>query len=465
MAKDTGKNSKDTAEKLMKLQALNRQLKAANQQLRANEEKLKRLNHDLSERVKELNCLYGLSHLAERRDITLEEIFRGLAELIPPSWQYPEITGARITFENHRFKTNNFRKTAWMQSAEIKVSGRKAGTVEVCYLREKPIIDEGPFLEEERNLLDALAKRLAHIAERKQAEETLRAANQQLRASEQQLRAANQQLRATEQQLKAANQQLRASEQQLKAANQQLRAEDTERKRAEERLIDYQSQLKSLASQLTLAEEHERHRIATELHDQIGQLLIISKLNLDTVRNSGSAADIAKALNEADRNIEQIIQNLRSLTFELSSPLLYELGLEKAVAEWLTEKIRKKHRINTEFEDDGQHKPLDDDIRTLLFRDVRELLTNVVKHAQAKWVKVSIRKVESRIHISVKDDGWGFDPEKIAATAIKTGKFGFFSIRERLKQLGGSIEIESAPGYGTRIMLCAPLKQETENLN
>jgi len=261
----------------------------------------------------------------------------------------------------------------------------------------------------------------------------------------------------------------------------------TERKKAEERLLDYQSQLKSLASQLTLAEEHERHRIAsqlkslasqltlaeeherhriaTELHDQIGQLLIISKLNLDTVRNSGSAADIAKALNEAGRNIEQIIQNLRSLTFELSSPLLYELGLEKAVAEWLTEKIRKKHRINTEFEDDGQHKPLDDDIRALLFRDVRELLTNVVKHAQAKWVKVSIRKVESRICVTVKDDGWGFDSKEVAATATKTGKFGLFSIRERLKQLGGSIEIESAQGYGTCITLCAPLKQETENLN
>jgi len=239
----------------------------------------------------------------------------------------------------------------------------------------------------------------------------------------------------------------------------------TERKKAEERLLDYQSQLKSLASQLTLAEEHERHRIATELHDQIGQLLIISKLNLDTVRNSGSAADIAKALNEVGRNIEQIIQNLRSLTFELSSPLLYELGLEKAVAEWLTEKIRKKHRINTEFEDDGQHKPLDDDLRALLFRDVRELLTNVVKHAQAKWVKVSIRKVESRICVTVKDDGWGFDSKEVVATATKTGKFGLFSIRERLKQLGGSIEIESAQGYGTCITLCAPLKQETENLN
>ena len=307
-----------------------------------------------------------------------------------------------------------------------------------------------------------VAKLSEHMGREK---EELRAANQQLRAAEQQFGAANQQLRAAEQQFRAANQQLRASEQQLRAANQQLQAEVTERKKAEERLFEYQSQLKSLASQLTLAEEHERHRIATELHDQIGQLLIISKLSLDTVRNSGSAVDIAKALNEADRNIEQIIQNLRSLTFEMSSPLLYELGLEKAVAEWLTEKIRKKHHINTEFEDDGQHKPLDDDIRALLFRDVRELLTNVVRHAQAKWVKVSIRKVESRICVTVEDNGWGFDPEKIAATATKTGRFGLFSIRERLKQLGGSIEIESAPGYGTCITLCAPLKQETENLN
>jgi signal transduction histidine kinase len=166
-------------------------------------------------------------------------------------------------------------------------------------------------------------------------------------------------------------------------------------------------------------------------------------------------------LNETSKNIEHIIQEVRTLTFDLSSPILYELGFEAAVAEWLTVRIQKEHGIATEFEDDEQPKPLDDDTRTVLFRDVRELLTNVVKHAQAKKVKVSIRKVGSRIHVSVEDDGRGFDPKKVAATAAKAGEFGLFSIRERLKQLGGTIEIESGSGHGTRVILTAPLKSES----
>jgi signal transduction histidine kinase len=149
--------------------------------------------------------------------------------------------------------------------------------------------------------------------------------------------------------------------------------------------------------------------------------------------------------------------------FDLSFPILYELGFETAVAAWLTDQIQEKHGIATEFQDDEQPKPLDDDVRVFLFRDVRELLINVVKHAQAKKVKVSIRKVGSEMYVSVEDDGRGFDLEKIAATAVREGGFGLFSIRERLEQLGGRLEIESAPGCGTKATLIVPLKQEKVN--
>ena len=214
------------------LRAANQQLDASNQQLRATEQELRKVNHELQERVKEIECLYGLSQLAEQRDITLEEIFQGLVEIIPPGWQYPEITTARIMFEDRHYKTANFRKTTWLQSADIKVHDRKAGTIEVCYLREMPTIDEGPFLRQERKLLDALAERLGRIAERIRDEEALEAANQQLRADEQQL--------------KAYNQQLQANEQQLRAANQQLQAEVNERKKAEEALQETHDYLDKL---------------------------------------------------------------------------------------------------------------------------------------------------------------------------------------------------------------------------
>ena len=146
------------------------QLRAANQQLKADEEELRRLNHDLADRVKELNCLYGLSRLVEQPDMTLEQIFQGLAELIPPAWEYPDITCAQVLFEDRRFKTANFRKTKWIQSADIKVFGKNTGAIEVCYRRKMPELDEGAFLAEERDLVDALAERLGRVAELRQTE-------------------------------------------------------------------------------------------------------------------------------------------------------------------------------------------------------------------------------------------------------------------------------------------------------
>ncbi|MHC4691239.1 MAG: PAS domain S-box protein [Planctomycetota bacterium] len=234
----------------------------------------------------------------------------------------------------------------------------------------------------------------------------------------------------------------------------------TEHKLAEERVYKYQEQLKSLASQLTLAEERERRRIAIELHDEISQSLFISKIKLEELQKSGPDKTFDDTLNEINASLGRIITSMRSLIFDLSSPVLYELGFEEAVAEWLTEQVERKYDIATEFEDDGLPKPLDDDIRVILFRNVRELLINVVKHAQAKKIKVSIQKMGSRISISVEDDGVGFD--SASAESLITGKnaFGLFSIRERLEHLGGNLEIDSSPGCGCRITITSPLKQE-----
>ncbi len=234
----------------------------------------------------------------------------------------------------------------------------------------------------------------------------------------------------------------------------------TERKRAEQRVLDDRMQLKSLASQLSCMEERERHRLAMALHDQVGQSLVFSKLKLDELRTSEPSGELAESLKEVCRCLGQVIQEMRTLTFDLSSPILYELGLEEAVAEWLTDEIRKKHGIETEFDDDGREKPLDDDIRAILFRNVRELLINVIKHAQARKVKVCVSATDEDICVSVEDDGVGFDPVEAKAMAVKNDKFGLFSIRHRLEQLGGLIEIDSEPGRGCRISMKAPLKCE-----
>jgi len=235
----------------------------------------------------------------------------------------------------------------------------------------------------------------------------------------------------------------------------------TDRQLAERKILDNQAKLKSLASQLSRIEERERHRLATVLHDQIGQSLVFSKLRLDELRTTISSSDVTGALKEVCASLDKVIQETRTLTFDLSSPILYELGLEAAVAEWLTDEIKRKHGIETEFRDDGREKLLDDDIRALLFRNVRELLINVIKHAQANKVKVDMRRNGADICVSVEDDGIGFNPAEVTAMTARSDKFGLFSIKERLEQLGGCIKVDTGAGQGTRILMKAPLKCET----
>ena len=232
----------------------------------------------------------------------------------------------------------------------------------------------------------------------------------------------------------------------------------TERKKIEESILEYQKQLKSLASQLTLTEEKERYRIATALHDQISQYLAVSRMKIDELIDLIDSEEKQTLLEQVSQWLYHAIEETRSLTSDLSSPILYELGFERAVAAWLHDEVRQKHKIETEFHNDYLPKPLDDDIRILLFRNVRELLFNVIKHAHARKVKVSINRIDININIKVEDDGVGFDPSEVAATATGHARFGLFSIRERLEQFGGHLQIDSAPGKGSVITLIAPLK-------
>ena len=140
------------------------------------EEELQDRSHELGGRVKELNCLYGISRLVETPDTSLEEILQGTADLIPPSWQYPEIACARIMLEGKEIATEGCVETPWRQASDISAYGDRVGSLEIFYMEERPERDEGPFLKEERDLINAIAERLGRIIERKRAEERLRAA-------------------------------------------------------------------------------------------------------------------------------------------------------------------------------------------------------------------------------------------------------------------------------------------------
>jgi len=138
----------------------------------------KRTEEALRERIKELNCLYGISKLLETPGISLEQVLQGTADLLPPSWQYPEVACARIVLEDQEFKTENFKESPWRQASDITLSGEQISSVEVCYLEERPESDEGPFLKEERRLINAVAERLCRIVQRKRAEQERSKANE-----------------------------------------------------------------------------------------------------------------------------------------------------------------------------------------------------------------------------------------------------------------------------------------------
>lgn len=231
----------------------------------------------------------------------------------------------------------------------------------------------------------------------------------------------------------------------------------TDRKKANEDLLAYQQKLKSIASELALAEERERRRIAADLHDHACQSLALSKMRLQDMLEHETPGDM-KALQSICSTLNATIESVRELTFDLSSPTLYKFGLEAALEELLEDRLRGEHRIPFRFSDDGQPKPLSQDMLVLLFQSVRELLINVIKHAQAREVTLDIRRETGCIRITVTDDGIGFNVDEVLSSPSRGRSVGLFNIRERLDYIGGTLSIDSEPGHGTRFVLVAPLK-------
>jgi len=231
----------------------------------------------------------------------------------------------------------------------------------------------------------------------------------------------------------------------------------TDRKRAEAVLMEQQQRLRALGAELSVAEQRERRRIAALLHDDVIQSLALARIQLGAAAQSPSPADSAKVVDESRKIIEQAIDNLRSLTYQLSPPILHELGLEAAL-DWLADQFASQYKFQCRFEDDEQPKSVDENMQSLLFAGVRELLLNVVKHARPTQAIVRAQKDGSTIRISVEDDGAGFDTARVVR-ADGTGGFGLFNLRERLNYLGGRCEIQSEPGRGTKVVLIVPLKQ------
>lgn len=231
----------------------------------------------------------------------------------------------------------------------------------------------------------------------------------------------------------------------------------TAKKKIDAKEKEYRSQLQSLASALTNAEEKERRRIAMELHDTIGQNLALSKIRLVMLSQTSNDEKVATEVSKILEALDQSIQMTRNLTFEMGTPILYRLGFEPSV-NWLAEKLFEEHGLEVVYRNYGLPHDMEDELKAFLFRALRELLMNVVKHAQTSEVKVSTSFSDQRIlRLTVTDHGKGFDSESQSFKNWKDTPFGLFSLKERLKSLGGHIDIYSKIGQGTQVVLLIPV--------
>ena len=206
--------------------------------------------------------------------------------------------------------------------------------------------------------------------------------------------------------------------------------------------------LRLLAAELSAVEERERRELATFLHDKIGQSLAVLRMRFGDISKRLGSSELGDRVESMRDLLEEAIEETQSLTFQLSPPVLYELGLEPAL-EWVGEKICGEGSLGFAFVDDGRAKRLDNDLAALVFRAVRELLYNVVKHAQASKVDLRVERRDNRLRVTLTDDGVGFDPEESSVQG-RGHHFGLFSLRERLKAVGGKLSMESSADRGTR---------------
>ncbi len=213
----------------------------------------------------------------------------------------------------------------------------------------------------------------------------------------------------------------------------------------------YQEQLRRLASELSLAEERERRAIATNLHDHIGQALAVMRMKLIQLRGNAVFCGMDSNIQEILSLLEKTIDYTRTLTFEISPPILYQLGLRAAV-EWLADQTKAKHGVTVHLTAESEP-VLSDENKALLFNCIRELLMNIVKHAGVHEASIRISGGEGQAEIVVEDQGVGFDLAAKEDCTCRDCGFGLFSVRERLRAMGGEAVIDTVPGRGTKVSL------------
>jgi len=240
---------------------------------------------------------------------------------------------------------------------------------------------------------------------------------------------------------------------QLKNLTETLEHRVAERTR---KAVEQTRKLRLLSAELSLAEEAERRRIAEMLHEDLQQLLVAARMQLSALCRTQDAAQREAIAREIADVLERSFKLTKSLTVELAPPVLYEHGLAAAL-EWLAAETAKNYNVKVTVEADSSANPKAADVRIFLFRAVRELLLNSVKHAVGCAVHITMRRLRpEKVRIIVADDGPGFDPNSLDNKGPDSQTVGLLNLRERVSNFGGEFHINSGPKRGTRITLSLP---------
>lgn len=239
----------------------------------------------------------------------------------------------------------------------------------------------------------------------------------------------------------------------LRQARDELESKVAERTSA---LTLANEEMKRVSFELVWAEERERERIAGELHDRVGQSLLLAKMKLDALADELAPDALRATALDAAALIGNSIQDIRSLTFRMRPPILDTAGIETAL-EWLCSSIGGDYALQVTFSSDSHPKPLSAGARYLLYQAVRELLLNVVKHAGYAEAQLTLTTLDNNLLVLVADNGAGFSNPDAILKHVNNGGYGLYNVRQRIEQLGGSFAIESNPGQGTRVSLTVPL--------
>jgi two-component system sensor histidine kinase UhpB len=227
----------------------------------------------------------------------------------------------------------------------------------------------------------------------------------------------------------------------------------TEQRHSETALRQAAQDLHSLTRKLVQAEEAERRRIARELHDRVGQSLSALNINLDIIARDDTLAPASRQrLQDSAALVDSTLQSIESVMAELRPPLLDEYGLAAALG-WHAEEFSRRSGIRVSVTERAPEaaKTLRLEAALALYRIAQEALNNVLKHSRARHAEIEIEEAEGHVVLAVRDDGEGFD-----LAAMRRGRLGMSTMRERAEAAGGALHVETAPGRGTRVVARVP---------